>query len=123
MPITGQVNIQSLHGIIPLQHSDKNIPGLRQRELLADADPRTSIERYEMPCGARGSPILLPTLRNEAVCVLLATDVLAPVEHVRAEVDLCPFRYKDVTLSVRPAAYWEGRVVERAAEVEGYNGV
>lgn len=91
MPVTGQVNIQSLHGIIPLQYSDKNISGLRQRELLAKADPRTSIERYEMPCGARGSPLLLPTLRNEVVRVL-ASEVLTPVEHVRAEVDLCSFR-------------------------------
>ncbi|RBQ99908.1 hypothetical protein FVER53590_29994 [Fusarium verticillioides] len=28
MPITGRVNIQSLHGIIPLQHSGKDIPSL-----------------------------------------------------------------------------------------------
>ena len=75
-----------------------------------------------MPCGARGSPILLPTLRNEVVRVL-ASEVLTSVEHVRAEVDLCSFRYKDGTLSVRPAAHWEGRVAERAAGVEGYNRV
>ncbi|KAK2681960.1 NACHT nucleoside triphosphatase [Fusarium oxysporum f. sp. vasinfectum] len=34
-----------------------------------------------------------------------------------------PFGYKDRTLSVRPAAYWEGRTAERAAGVKGYNRV
>ncbi|GJD01548.1 DUF4157 domain-containing protein [Colletotrichum higginsianum] len=75
-----------------------------------------------MPRGAGGAPLGLPPLRHEVVGVV-APEISAPVQHVRAEVDLGPRGHEDGAPAVGPAARRQRRVDQRAAGVEGHHRV
>lgn len=105
--------IQVLDLIEALQHPDKHVAGLGQRELLADADARPAVEGEELPADFAGGP----ARRVEEVGIG-APEVGAAVHYVHAVVDLGAGWHEDGRGTRGAAAKGQGGVADGAARVE-----
>lgn len=104
--------IKSLH------QSDRHIPRLRQRELLAQTDPRPAIKRQVLPA----DPLPLPPLRPKFLHIL-APDILPVVHHVHKVIDFLALADVDGGVAVRAASAGKGGGADAAAGIDGDVGV
>lgn len=96
------IRIDILDLIEALQQADDDVSGLRQGELLADADPRAAVERDVIPVDL---PVH-PAVGVEAVCVF-APDILAALQNVRLVHDRLALADVDRLETIRAAAAGE----------------
>lgn len=113
-----RVGLQILNAIEPLQQPHSREARRRERKLLAQANPRSAIERQIFP------PDLAPrpALRSELVGVF-SPKVLGAMHDVDAVGDFLALFDEYRALAVRPAASRQRRVFECRAAVDGDHGV
>lgn len=93
--------VQSLNFCETLQQSYNYIARLGKRQLLPDANPRTAVERQELPTGAE----VIPALRPEFVGVR-APEILPPVHHVDGVSHILAFSYMNGVFSLGSLRYF-----------------
>lgn len=106
------------HLIVLLHDPYNDVPGLGQRELLAQTDARPAVEGQELPAGLPADPAVGLELVGVG-----APEVLAAVHGVHDVVDLLALLDIDGGQAVGPAAAREGGVSGGAAAVDGHVGV
>jgi hypothetical protein len=102
----------------PLHQPDRHIPRLRQRELLAQTDPRPAIKRQVLPADL----LPLPPLRLKFLHIL-APDILPVVHHVHKVVDFLALADVDGGVAVGAPSAGECGGADAAAGVDGNVGV
>ena len=112
-----QLTLSRLQRIKPLQQPHNNIASLGQSKLLANANPRPTVERQELP--ARLSA--LEAFRLELLGVR-APEVFAAVHDVHAVVDFGVAGDDHGRLSIWSAAFGQGGDFVGAARVTWDNG-
>ena len=111
-------SIQILQSIKPLQYPHNRKPSQRQRMLLTQTDPRSTIERQKLPARFPTNPALGLEFFD-----VRAPDVRSVVHHVDGVVDFCAFGDVDGGFLVGAAAKRECGVAGGAAGVEGDGGL
>ena len=105
--------------LIVLLHDPYNdVPGLGQRELLAQTDARPAVEGQELPAGLPADPAVGLELVGVG-----APEVLAAVHGVHDIVDLLALVDEDGGQAVGPAAARKSGVFGGATAVDGHVGV
>src|SRR2546421_2651118 len=104
--------------VVLLHDPYNDVPGLGQRELLAQTDARPAVEGQELPAGLPADPAVGLELVGVG-----APEVLAAVHSVHDVADILALSDVDGGQAVGPAAAGEGGVFGSAAAVNGHVGV
>ena len=112
------IRLPILQLLKPLHQPNNHIPGLRQRKLLAQTDPRPPIKGQELPADFLALPALGAVFGGVG-----SPDLGPPVHHVHGVVDFLVRADVDRRETVGPAAAGEGGVAGGAPGVHGDGGV